>query len=79
MGAENEFLRRARARGVIEVLIDEKGQVVEARLRSPVHPLYDSRLLAAARHWQYRPATRDGAPVRFRKVIEVQLGSPETP
>ena len=79
VGAENEFLRRARARGVIEVLIDEKGQVVEARLRSPVHPLYDSRLLAAARHWQYRPATRDGAPVRFRKVIEVQLGSPETP
>ena len=36
-------------------------------------PLYDPLLLSAAKGWKYRPATRDGQPVRFRKIIQVTL------
>lgn len=71
-GEGRRFLRHVE-RGLLEVVIDERGNVEAARLTSPVHPLYDSRLLTAARAWRYKPATRDGVPVRFRSVIEIQL------
>ena len=63
----------ARPKGTLEMIIDETGRVESARLTRSVHPLYDGRLLAAAKSWHYKPATKDGKPVRFRKVIEVQL------
>jgi len=65
------FGRSLKAR--LEVVIDETGRVQAARLVNPLHPLYDSKLLAAARRWEYRPATRNGSPVRFRKVLDVVL------
>ena len=36
-------------------------------------PLYDRMLLAAAKGWKYRPAMKDGQPVRFLKIIQVTL------
>ncbi len=60
-------------RGTLEVIITESGQVEAARLVKGLHPLYDSKLLAAARRWEYRPATRDGQAVRYRKVLDVRL------
>lgn len=61
------------SKGVISVTIDAKGQVESAQLITGIHPLYDSRLLAAARNWKYRPATKDGVAVRYRKTIAVTL------
>jgi len=60
-------------KGTLEVIITESGRVEAARLVKGLHPLYDAKLVAAARRWEYRPATRDGRPVRFRKVLDVQL------
>lgn len=65
--------------GVLEVVIDERGRVSSARLASSIQPLYDQRLLSAARTWQYQPATKDGKPVPFRKVIEVRLADARSP
>jgi hypothetical protein len=59
--------------GVVEVLVDENGIVESASMRVPVHPSYDALIVAAARTWQYRPATLDGVPVRYRKMIQVVL------
>jgi TonB family protein len=58
---------------VLEVLIDEQGRVERATLQQPVHPLYDKMVLAAVDEWRYRPATRDGRPVKYLKTIEVTL------
>ena len=63
----------AMGQGVIEVLVDERGQVESAMLRQGVSPLYDRLLLTAAKGWKYRPAMKDGQPVRFRKIIQVTL------
>lgn len=64
---------QARERGLLEVVIDEQGRVVNLALRLPIHPMYDPQLLAAAREWRYKPATVDGTPVKFRKMIQVTV------
>ena len=59
--------------GIIELTIDEAGNVTSALMRKPAHPMYDGILVEAARSWKYRPATKGGAPVRYRHVVEVRL------
>lgn len=60
-------------RGAIDVRIDERGRVVEARVVAPVHPLYDETLLRAAWLWRYQPARRAGLAVASHKRVEVVL------
>jgi hypothetical protein len=64
------------ARGLLEVVIDRQGVVEYAAIRRSIHPLYDRILLDEARNWRYTAATRNGAPVRYRKMIEVVVGPP---
>jgi hypothetical protein len=59
--------------GVLEVIISETGDVESAVMRSPVTPRYDSTLLAAAKGWKYQPATLNGRPVKFRKIINISI------
>jgi TonB family protein len=69
----SQLAGRTRDRGLLEVIIDEQGRVVNATIRSPLHPVYDSQLLIAARDWKYRPALVNGQPVKFRKLIQVAV------
>ena len=64
---------QARERAILEILIDEQGRVTNLSMRMTIHPMYDPQLLAAARDWRYRPATVDGVPVRFRKLIQITV------
>ena len=59
--------------GAVEVVIDEAGMVETATMTRPLSPLYDRQALAAARQWQYEPATLDGVPVRFRKTVLISI------
>jgi hypothetical protein len=59
--------------GVIEVIIDGSGNVESAMMRVPVNAQYDRLVAAAAKTWQYQPATIDGVPVKFVKRIQVAL------
>lgn len=59
--------------GMIEVVIDEKGTVETAVIRTPIEPVYDAQAVAASRNWRYKPATKDGAPVKFRKLVQVRI------
>jgi TonB family protein len=58
-------------RGMVRVIVDEHGNVEEARIAESVHTVYDALLLSAARTWKYEPARLDGKPVRYVKLIEV--------
>jgi TonB family protein len=60
--------------GLLEVVIAESGEVLSARLLEPFHPAYDEQLLKAARAWKYRPAQKNGMPVRFLKLIGIRFG-----
>jgi hypothetical protein len=59
--------------GVVEVVIDETGAVESAAMVLPLDPAYNRLVLAAAKSWVYRPARRDGAPVKYRKRVEIAL------
>ncbi len=60
--------------GALELVIDELGRVIFAKLIDSVHPRYDSQLLKAATSWTFRPATRNGTSVKYRYTMAVQLG-----
>lgn len=66
-------LARMEFRGQLEVVVSESGEVAEARLVQPVHPQYDSPLIDATTRWRFRPATRGGTPVPYRKTFEIVL------
>jgi hypothetical protein len=59
--------------GVLEVIIDASGGVESAMMVEPIDPLYNRVLLAAAKTWLYRPARLDGAPVKYRKRIQIAV------
>jgi TonB family protein len=59
--------------GKIEVVIDETGAVESASMTSSVTSAYDQLALAAAKMWRFRPATVDGTPVKFRKVVQITI------
>ena len=65
--------QQAKDRGVVEVVIDEQGRVIHVAVRMSVHPMYDAELLLAGREWRYQPATYLGKPVRYRKMIQINL------
>ena len=64
---------QARDHGVLDLTIDERGRVVSLTVRQSVHPMYDTLLTTAAREWRYQPATLAGKPVKFRKLIQVNV------
>jgi hypothetical protein len=64
---------QAKERGAIEIVIDELGRVVFAAVRASVHPMFDAELLAAARDWRYQAATMAGKPVKYRKMIQINV------
>jgi TonB family protein len=59
--------------GKIEVLIDEAGMVETAAITGSVTSNYDRLALAAARNWRFMPATVNGTPVKYRKVVQVSI------
>ena len=66
-----EQLVAAPAVGLFEIVINEQGRVESVVVRRSISPQYDALVLNDSRKWRYRPATRDGKPVKFRKVIEI--------
>ena len=59
--------------GVVEIIINEKGTVDAARIRTSLDPSYDERVISAAKGWVYKPATVDGVPVKFLRRVRVVL------
>jgi TonB family protein len=59
---------------IVEVTIDESGDVVNAVLRKTIHPTYDPQIVKAALTWKYEPARKGGVAVRFVRMVAVRLG-----
>jgi hypothetical protein len=59
--------------GTLEFVVSESGAVEHVHLMSPANRYQERMLVAAAKTWQFRPATRDGRPVRFRTRMRVTL------
>jgi TonB family protein len=62
-------------RGHLRVIVDEAGRVESASLIRPFLPGYDQDLEAAARTWQFRPATKDGVAVKYVKLFTIDVSA----
>jgi TonB family protein len=59
--------------GLMRVIINETGSVESASVLRAMHPMYDSALVRAAENWKFKPAMKDGQPVKYAKIIQIQL------
>lgn len=48
---------------VIEITIDERGEIVRKTVLQSLGPEIDNKCLAALENWHFHPATRNGAPI----------------
>jgi TonB family protein len=65
--------RSGELHSVLEVSINEQGNVTTVALQQPMQPAFDQALLKAAGSWKYKPALLNGTPVPFVKLIEIQI------
>ena len=67
--------RRAEMEGkvLLQVTIDERGRVVDARVLSSDAPIFEAPALAAVLEWRFRPAEQSGHPVRARIVVPMEF------
>jgi hypothetical protein len=64
---------QAKDHGIVEVVIDELGRVMSIAVRQSIMPMYDAELLTKGREWRYQPAMLNGQPVRYRKMIQLNI------
>jgi tetratricopeptide (TPR) repeat protein len=57
--------------GMLDIIVDQQGNVERAVMRERVHPIFDTLVLDAAQNWKYRPAMKDGVAVRYLKTIAI--------
>ena len=62
-----------RRTGVVELLVDEHGAVQSVSMASPLDPVYDRAVIAAAKNWTYEPAKVDGRAVKYQKRVQITL------
>lgn len=65
-------------KGIVEVIINEDGEVESSSIMVPTVASYDKLLLSATGKWVYYPATMEGKPVKFRKRIQVNVSEPSS-
>jgi outer membrane biosynthesis protein TonB len=52
---------------VIEITIDERGEIVRKTVLQSLGPDIDNKCLAALDNWHFQPATRNGAPIASKQ------------
>jgi hypothetical protein len=57
----------------VSVVIDERGVVEGVNMIVLLDPEFDKLVQDAAWKWTYKPATVDGVPVKYRKVVQINL------
>jgi hypothetical protein len=57
--------------GVLVIVVNGEGAVESVRLESPSNRYHDRFWVSVAKTWRFRPALKDGQPVRFLKRIAI--------
>jgi Gram-negative bacterial TonB protein C-terminal len=70
MTPEMQMITRAlKTSGILDVIIDETGRVVDATIRQSLNNSFDTLIVRTSRNWKYRPAMKDGVAVRYLKTL----------
>jgi len=60
---------------IVEITIDERGNVVEERLLTGVDHGVDDKVIAALKNWHFLPATADGVPIASKQDVHFHFPS----
>lgn len=60
---------------VVEVTIDEQGNVIETKLIQGIGYGIEDRVLATLRQWRFRPASRDGVTIASQHIVHFHYPS----
>jgi TonB family protein len=52
---------------VIEITIDERGEIIRKTVLQSLGPEIDNKCLAALENWHFRPATQNGSPIASKQ------------
>jgi protein TonB len=52
---------------VVEITIDERGEIVRKSVLESAGPALDNKVLAALENWHFRPATRNGVAIASKQ------------
>ena len=52
---------------VVEIVIDDRGEIVSKKVLQSMGPRLDEKVLLALENWHFRPATRNGAPIASKQ------------
>ena len=58
---------------VVEAIVSASGEVEKVKLMSPLRNVHEAMFLSAIKTWRFRPAMKDGQPVRYRHRIPITL------
>lgn len=61
--------KAANSSAILDIVIDEKGDVMDVIVRKSLNASFDSLMASAARRWKYKPAVKDGVAVRYTKTV----------
>jgi hypothetical protein len=59
--------------GVVQFVVDETGAVQAPTMPVSIDMSYDGMVIAAAKKWQFQPATLDGKPVKYIKKLTISV------
>jgi TonB family protein len=54
---------------IVEITIDEAGNIIEKRVLHSMSPAIDQKVLLALESWHFHPATRDGIPIPSKQDV----------
>ena len=57
--------------GALMLVVDSQGVVESVRLQSPSNRYHDRFWVSVAKTWRFKPALKDGQPVKFLKRIAI--------
>jgi TonB family protein len=60
---------------IVEITIDERGNVTDERLLTGVDHSIDEKVIAALKNWHFRPATNDGVPIPSKQDVHFHFPS----
>ncbi len=60
---------------VVEITIDENGNIVEKKVVKGLNPVVDLKVLAALEGWHFQPATRNGVAIESKQDVSYHYPS----
>ena len=64
--------------GTMILVVDERGEVATISMQGISDLAYAAELRRAATRWKYQPATRNGVPVKYRRLVAIHMNPTDT-